>query len=108
MRLEYLYRGKFIFMFDKPFENIDEFTFVLNKEVEKLNNIKKFFKKNNLKLEVQHQHEEDYISFEVEVDDKNIIRHLKKMGFNKYGEICICCGEEIEPEEIQKHDELVH
>ena len=106
MRLEYLYRGKFIFMFDKPFQNIDEFTSVLNNEIEKLNNIKKFIQKNNLELEVQHQHEDDFISFEVEVTDKKIINRLKKMGFNNYNETCVCCGENIETEEIQQHNKI--
>ncbi len=117
MRLEYLYRGKFIFMLDKPFKKIDDFTFVLNNEIEKLNNIKKFFQKNNLKLEVQHQHEDDYISFEVEVTDKNIINRLKKMGFNNYEEICvccgenekcICCGENTKSEEVKQHNKITH
>lgn len=82
MRLELTYRAKFLFMQNKPLTKIDDFIFILNNSAEFFNELKKTFKKNNLKYEI-YGSEDDYSTFVVDTDNKINIKLLKKLGFQE-------------------------
>ena len=88
MRLEYLFRGKYIFSCsDKPLTNINDFITILTFQISHLADINKFLQENNLKPEI-YGHEDDYTIFAVTTEDKQIIKRLKKIGFDD--EYCKC------------------
>ena len=53
MRLEYLFRGKYIFSCsDKPLTNINDFITILTFQISHLADISKFLQDNNIKPEI--------------------------------------------------------
>jgi hypothetical protein len=82
MRLEFIYRAKFMFMQDKPLTKIDNFIFILNHSVEFFNQLKKTFKENNLEVEI-YGSEDDYSTFIVDTDNEKTIKLLNGLGFQR-------------------------
>jgi len=104
MRLEYLFRGKYIFSCsDKPLTNINDFITILTFQISHLADISKFLQDNNIKPEI-YGYEDDYTIFAVTTDDKRLIKELKKIGFDE--EWCKC--ENFINEDDQKKEKRIN